>query len=175
MVDVSQTGLCARFTNRAKLMKAPKRLLSCSARNILRARLASVQVGDNTRLDLHTLLSKGSHLRLSVMHVLVEPVNVPDAQDWIGTVMDAAYAGVSLLSLPGRGFNDTGLKPFRRVLLLVNPAGGKGKARATVKDIVIPVLEAAGCVVDMRGEPGEGLSSWQRQSTGTTQRKSFAR
>lgn len=102
MVDVSQTGLCARLSNRAKLMKAPKRLLSCSARNILRARLAHVQVGDNTRLDLHTLLSKGSHLRLSVMHVLVEPVNVPDARDWIGTVMDAAYAGMSLLSAPGR-------------------------------------------------------------------------
>ena len=172
MVDVSQTGLCARLSNRAKLMKAPKRLLSCSARNILRARLASVQVGDNTRLDLHTLLSKGSHLRLSVMHVLVEPVNVPDAQDWIGTVMDAAYAGMSLLT--PTGVDNTGLKPFRRVLLLVNPAGGKGKARATVKDIVIPVLEAAGCVVDMRGELVERLSSWQRQSTGTTQRKSFA-
>ena len=45
-----------------------------------------------------------------------------------------------------------GIKPYRRVLLLVNPVSGKGKAKAVVKETVIPILEAAGCVLDVRGE-----------------------
>ena len=44
-------------------------------------------------------------------------------------------------------------KPCRRVLLLVNPIGGKGKSRAIVKEKVMPILEAAGCIVDLRGMP----------------------
>lgn len=47
---------------------------------------------------------------------------------------------------------EIGVKPFRRVLLLVNPVGGKGKGRAIVKDQVLPLLEAAGCIVDVQGE-----------------------
>lgn len=41
-------------------------------------------------------------------------------------------------------------KPYRRVLLLVNPVGGKGKAKSVVQNAVLPILEAAGCVVDLR-------------------------
>ena len=53
---------------------------------------------------------------------------------------------------PGHGAKDEiGIKPFRRVLLLVNPVGGKGKARSIVKDKVLPFLEAAGCQVDLKG------------------------
>lgn len=44
------------------------------------------------------------------------------------------------------------MKPFRRVLLLVNPVGGKGKGKAIVSDSVLPLLEAAGCIVDIKGE-----------------------
>jgi sphingosine kinase len=36
------------------------------------------------------------------------------------------------------------------VLLLVNPVGGKGKGMAIAKQTIIPILEAAGCKVDMR-------------------------
>lgn len=40
--------------------------------------------------------------------------------------------------------------PYRKVLLLVNPVGGKGKGMAIAKHTIIPILEAAGCKVDMR-------------------------
>lgn len=45
----------------------------------------------------------------------------------------------------------SGVKPYRRVLVLVNPVGGKGKGRAIVKESVVPLLEAAGCRVEVRG------------------------
>lgn len=41
-------------------------------------------------------------------------------------------------------------KPFRHVLLLVNPIGGKGKAQSTVKEKILPILEAAGCTVELK-------------------------
>ncbi|KAI9632026.1 putative D-erythro-sphingosine kinase [Dioszegia hungarica] len=117
--------------------RPPKRLLTSSVRNLLRVRLASTphQKTGHHRLDIHTLLEKGSSLRLSTMHVLVEEANMKEAPLWLETAMRAAYAGV---------------QPFRRVLLLVNPVSGKGKARATVKEQVLPLLEAAGCIVDLK-------------------------
>src|SRR4051794_33703632 len=42
-------------------------------------------------------------------------------------------------------------KPNRKVLLLVNPIGGKGKARSSVDTVVLPILQAAGCDVDTLG------------------------
>jgi hypothetical protein len=45
-----------------------------------------------------------------------------------------------------------GVGPGRRVLIVVNPTGGKGKGRSIVKEIVLPILEAAGCVVEVIGE-----------------------
>jgi hypothetical protein len=95
MADVSLHRCYIALSLSLQLIIAPKRLLTCSARNILRTRLASIQVGQKTRLDIHVLLAKGSNLRLSVMHVLVEPLNVPDAEEWVGMVMDVAYAGES--------------------------------------------------------------------------------
>jgi diacylglycerol kinase family enzyme len=41
---------------------------------------------------------------------------------------------------------------MRRVLLLVNPVGGKGKGKSIVKESALPILEAAGCVLDVRGK-----------------------
>lgn len=47
------------------------------------------------------------------------------------------------------------IKPFRNVLILVNPVGGKGKAKNMVQDTVIPILEAAGTTVTVKGNlPG---------------------
>jgi len=40
----------------------------------------------------------------------------------------------------------------KRVLVLVNPVGGKGKARSIVKETVLPIFEAAGCAVTMMGK-----------------------
>ena len=74
-------------------LAAPKRLLTCPARNFLRARLGPTQPGKPVRLDLHTLVGKGNNLRLSKMHVLVEPINLPEAEEWVEMVMEAAYIG----------------------------------------------------------------------------------
>lgn len=74
---------------------APKRLLTSSARHILRVRLCAKPHTGTThhRLDIHTLLEKGTVLRLSTMHVLVEESSMKDAPLWIETAMAAAYAG----------------------------------------------------------------------------------
>ena len=42
--------------------------------------------------------------------------------------------------------------PRKRVLVLVNPVGRKGKARSIVKETVLPIFEAAGCTVTMMGK-----------------------
>lgn len=34
----------------------------------------------------------------------------------------------------------------------MNPIGGKGKGRSIVKEMVLPILKAAGCVVEVIGE-----------------------
>lgn len=44
------------------------------------------------------------------------------------------------------------VSPRKRVLVLVNPVGGKGKARSIVKETVLPMFEAAGCHVTMMGK-----------------------
>ncbi|ORY28466.1 ATP-NAD kinase-like domain-containing protein [Naematelia encephala] len=115
--------------------RPPKRLLTCSLRNFLRARLASAAYeGQRRRLDLFALIQKGHELRLSTMRVLIEPTDVPEAEEWIQTAMQAAYGQT---------------KPFRRALVLVNPVGGKGKAKSLVREHVLPILEAAGTVVEL--------------------------
>ncbi|WWC70765.1 uncharacterized protein I206_104716 [Kwoniella pini CBS 10737] len=127
--------------------RPPKRLLSCPLRNFLFAKLAASstsspdKLGDNRRLDLHSLGGSGglkndtSSLKLVKLHVLVEPVNAPEAEEWVETIMSSSYRGI---------------KRSKRVLLLVNPVGGKGKAKSIVHDTVLPILQSAGCQVDLR-------------------------
>lgn len=43
------------------------------------------------------------------------------------------------------------VKPGRKVALLLNPIGGKGKARELVKTVALPILEAAGLQVEVYG------------------------
>jgi sphingosine kinase len=52
-------------------------------------------MGQQRRLDIHTLIQKGRYLRLSQMHVLVEPINGPEAEQWVDLAMLAAYGGAS--------------------------------------------------------------------------------
>ncbi|WWD18462.1 hypothetical protein CI109_102914 [Kwoniella shandongensis] len=121
--------------------RPPKRLLSTPLKNFLRAYLAPLKSDqqskhpNNRRLDLHSLAQKDHSLRLVKLHVLVEPINIAEAEQWVDNIMSASYQSI---------------KPFRKVLLLVNPVGGKGKAKSIVHETVLPILEAAGCVVDMR-------------------------
>jgi sphingosine kinase len=103
---------------------------------VLRARITDAVEGKPRRLELHALGQKGSNsttLHLRKIHVLVEPAHHTEADAWVEQLMNLAYPVT---------------KPFRHVLLLVNPVGGKGKARSIVNEQVMPLLEAAGCKVD---------------------------
>ncbi|KAJ1024160.1 hypothetical protein NDA16_002999 [Ustilago loliicola] len=53
---------------------------------------------------------------------------------WVDTVMTRAYKDV---------------KPYRRVKILINPVGGPGKGRQLFESRVRPILEAAGCKLDV--------------------------
>ncbi|SOV09503.1 related to LCB5 - sphingolipid long chain base kinase [Ustilago sp. UG-2017a] len=55
-------------------------------------------------------------------------------QAWVDTVMRAAYQHV---------------KPYRRVKILINPVGGPGKGRQLFESRARPILEAAGCKLDV--------------------------
>ncbi|WVQ65778.1 uncharacterized protein L199_003956 [Kwoniella botswanensis] len=121
--------------------RPPKRLLSTPIRNFLLAKLSNDKgkgSGQNRRLDLHTLGNPSgisTSLKLTKLHVLVEPINVPEAEEWCENTMGLAYRAI---------------KRNKKVLLLVNPVGGKGKAKGIVHDIVLPILQAAECQVDLR-------------------------
>ncbi|CBQ71300.1 related to LCB5-sphingolipid long chain base kinase [Sporisorium reilianum SRZ2] len=55
-------------------------------------------------------------------------------QAWVDVVMSRAYSHV---------------KPYKRVKVLVNPAGGLGKGRQLFESRARPILEAAGCKLDV--------------------------
>lgn len=55
-------------------------------------------------------------------------------QAWVDTVMNRAYEDV---------------KPYRRVKVLINPVGGPGKGRQLFESRARPILEAAGCKLDI--------------------------
>ncbi len=68
-------------------------------RNLLRAALAGdgAHASESRRLELDTLIQKGSQLRISTMHVLVEPIHAPEAEKWVATAMTSAYEGELLI------------------------------------------------------------------------------
>ncbi|GMK53631.1 hypothetical protein CspeluHIS016_0102170 [Cutaneotrichosporon spelunceum] len=124
--------------------RRPKPLLSCPVRLLLRATLSpeppsAAADGPKRMLDIEALVQKGAksdhHLRRTKIRVLVEPVHSADAEKWVDKLMSAAYPVT---------------KPYRNVLLLVNPVSGKGKGVTIAKHTIIPTLEAAGCKVDVR-------------------------
>lgn len=61
-------------------------------------------------------------------------VSQQDASQWVSRLLAAAYHNV---------------KPYRRLKVLINPVGGPGKARQLFQAKVRPILEAAGCVLDI--------------------------
>ena len=160
LLDMPHSRISARQV-KLTMHVAPEKLVSSLIRDLLRVRLAE-QTSDMSkkatkrRLDIHTLIAKGRHLRLSKLHVLVEDVNVKEAEKWAQAAMQVAYGGRSYLRCLKYPCTDSGVeidaKPFRRILLLINPTAGKSKARATAKSTIVPILEAAGCTVDARGE-----------------------
>jgi sphingosine kinase len=133
---------------------APKRLLTCPIKQFLLARLAPSTDTNiiRSRLDLHALSSARGGLHLTKLHVLVEPSQVKEAEKWVEAAMRAAYGGQSHHSPRSQKTDELDVQARKRILVLVNPVGGKGKARSIVKETVLPIFEAAGCAVTMMGE-----------------------
>jgi sphingosine kinase len=57
-----------------------------------------------------------------------------EAKEWAEKLMRRAYADV---------------KPYRKLKVLINPVGGPGKALQLFQSRIRPVLEAAGCILDL--------------------------
>ncbi len=84
------------------LSPAPKRLVTCDTKHLLRAKLANAGVVDQPRrLDLHMLNEKGSALRLVKLHVMVDLINVSEAEEFIVAAMEAAYSSESSCAAQG--------------------------------------------------------------------------
>ncbi|KAF7329576.1 DAGKc domain-containing protein [Mycena kentingensis (nom. inval.)] len=66
-----------------------------------------------------------------------------DVTDAWGAALDRWVESVQALAYKG-------LTPGRRFLVLVNPHGGQGKAKAMWQETVEPIFAAAGCVVDVQ-------------------------
>jgi len=74
--------------------------LTCPIKQFLLARLAKTSGGDTEarfRLDLHALNSARGGLHVTKLHVLVEPSQVAEAEQWVETTMQAAYGGKQLI------------------------------------------------------------------------------
>ncbi len=62
--------------------------------------------------------------------------SVPDAEAWVARLNQSAYV---------HPVTQEPVKAFKKLRVLVNPAGGPGKARKLFESRIRPVLEAAGC------------------------------
>ncbi|KAK0550938.1 sphinganine kinase lcb4 [Tilletia horrida] len=63
--------------------------------------------------------------------------SISDPADWASTLLSRAYP------------SERGIRPHRRLFILINPVGGPGKARAHFELRVRPILEAAGCTLQV--------------------------
>lgn len=82
-----------------------------------------------------TQANKGKVVRFR--GTLQDRTEVEKAKRWVGEVMRRAYGNV---------------KPFRRLHVVLNPKGGKGTGEKLWRSTVHPILEAAGCQIDLTGE-----------------------
>ncbi|KAE8212322.1 hypothetical protein CF327_g4028 [Tilletia walkeri] len=73
--------------------------------------------------------------RISTQHLTSHPDPQSYASQWASTLLSHAYP------------SNKNITPHRRLFILVNPAGGPGKARTLFETRVRPIFEAAGCVL----------------------------
>lgn len=78
---------------------------------------------------------EGPCQKLRLLKVEARTNNSSQAEQWVKGLLHEAYLDV---------------KPYRRLKVLVNPAGGPGKARQLFQTRVRPILEAAGCRLDVQ-------------------------
>ncbi|KDR81645.1 hypothetical protein GALMADRAFT_239721 [Galerina marginata CBS 339.88] len=102
-------------------------------RNILRASLGSNPL-KLTVAFLEKKKKKTTHL--AIVEGDIEESEVVHATQWAESVMKAAYESL-------------GVKPFRRLMVFVNPFGGTKKGAAIFTKKIAPIFEIAGCSLDV--------------------------
>ena len=78
---------------------------------------------------------RSSKPRLREVSGAVDASHVQHARHWVAMVNERAYPGTA--------------KRRRRLKVLVNPKSGTGTGRATWKERALPLIEAAGCELDV--------------------------
>lgn len=111
----------------ASVAEADSRLPKVADRNALSEKERS------ERLRHHIVEGSCKTLRLIKMESRTS--SSEQAGEWVKELMARAYCGV---------------KPCRRLKVLVNPVGGPGKARQLFQTKIRPILEAAGCYLDVQ-------------------------
>ncbi|CAO1618746.1 unnamed protein product [Parajaminaea phylloscopi] len=84
---------------------------------------------------LHHHIEDGFCKRLRLIKIETRVHDAEQASLWVKELMRRAYVGSA---------------PYRRLKVLVNPVGGPGKARQLFQTKVRPILEAAGCRIDVQ-------------------------
>lgn len=81
-------------------------------------------------IDVHLLVKNSGGFKLTTVSASFQGDD-PNTSSWVQSAMTAAYGGV---------------KTQRRLLVIINPHGGPGKATSLFKGKVEPILKAARCV-----------------------------
>ncbi|PVF95594.1 hypothetical protein CPB86DRAFT_863699 [Serendipita vermifera] len=114
-----------------RLVNHGENLIRVPLLNVLWARL-----DDDKKVTVTILAPAGEKLVLKNLEgeISSEAEAVKSAKEWITGLMNHAY---------------TGIKSARKLKVLLNPVGGKGKARQIYEREVLPIFEAAHCDVDL--------------------------
>lgn len=129
------------------LQSCPAVLFAIPTLHILSARYLSVS-GSTTAADPDPL--QITYLGPSVPHNLISLQLLPTPSSNEPKINLTAFLDIIQRAAYPRTI------PKRRVYLIVNPAGGPGKARKMTQKVVLPALEAAGCTVTVNETSSNG-------------------
>ncbi|KAJ6610464.1 ATP-NAD kinase-like domain-containing protein [Mycena sp. CBHHK59/15] len=102
--------------------------------NVLFAGVSFTPAG-RSLLDFSYLSAASSTLQLHQISSDVSAVQGTSILRWVSEIQKKAYGGIT---------------PRRRLLVVVNPHGGQGKAKKLWHEIIEPIFTAAGCVIHVQ-------------------------
>jgi hypothetical protein len=124
----------------------------------LHGKSGSSTPGSHESIGISLLVKAKDHHRLETRQLKIVRNESVDVEGWVSLVLERTYAGEPsvrglLLSEDQSSLNSliSGTPRGRKIRLLVNPIGGKGKAVSLVNTLALPVFKAAGCEVEVIG------------------------
>ncbi|KAF8163335.1 ATP-NAD kinase-like domain-containing protein [Crassisporium funariophilum] len=121
------------LTLRTLTKSKPQALSEIPLRQVLKANLQN----ESRNLTVTYLLRNNKKsLGLHVVEGKVEESEVVRAEQWVNTLMNTIY-------------EDAGIQRSRRLMVFVNPHGGRKKGAAIFVKEVEPILKAAGCSLEV--------------------------